>query len=312
MFISDETKKRLSQDFDLVVSYSGGKDSTATCLHLFDMGYTKSDFRRVFMDTGWESEQTYQYIKEASSYLGEITTIKKNVDISNFPILAQQMIQDLEDMLGFESPFVRLTFYNHCFPNHFQKWCTKELKMHVFKDFCDDQSNDIINVIGVRRSESQRRSNVSEWEYNDNFDCYTWRPLYLWNEKDVIDIHNRYGIIPNNLYLKGHNRVGCYPCIYFGKKDLKYISSKRVQIIQKFEKYLGEFLHEHTKNEKVLEHLKKTVIDTGFLYRAFFKNRNHAPINEVIEWAKTSRGGKQFELFDLETPTCHKWGLCDV
>ena len=42
--ISDETKKRLEEGFDLVVSYSGGKDSTASCLYLFDMGYSKSDF----------------------------------------------------------------------------------------------------------------------------------------------------------------------------------------------------------------------------------------------------------------------------
>ena len=52
------------EDKLIVVSVSGGKDSTAMCLHLFEQGYDKDDFVRVFADTGWESEETYRYLKE--------------------------------------------------------------------------------------------------------------------------------------------------------------------------------------------------------------------------------------------------------
>ena len=36
-------------------------------------------------------------------------------------------------------------------------------------------------------------------------------------------------------------------------------------------------------------------------------------IEEIYEWSKTSRGGKQYMLWNTEQlePTCAKWGLCD-
>ena len=266
------------------------------------------------MDTGWESDRTYEYIDQVQKDVGEIITIKNQVDISGYPKIAQDMIKDLEEMIGFESPFIRLVFSNHCFPNHFQKWCTRELKIRVFKGFCDAQDGDMINIVGVRRSESKRRANVEEWEWNSNFDCWTWRPLYLWQDADVIDIHKRFGLVPNGLYLNGHNRVGCYPCIYFGKRDLKHISQKRINVIERFERYLGDFLIAQSKNKKVLAHLENAKSTHGYIYRSFFKSKNlkHEPITKVIEWAKTSRGGKQLELFDTNVPTCHKWGLCGI
>ena len=36
------------------------------------------------------------------------------------------------------------------------------------------------------------------------------------------------------------------------------------------------------------------------------------PIDKVVEWAKTSHGGKQIELFYTDAPGCQMWGLCDL
>ena len=49
--VSEKTKKMLNGGEDLIVSVSGGKDSTAVCLRMFELGYTKDDFQRVFFDT---------------------------------------------------------------------------------------------------------------------------------------------------------------------------------------------------------------------------------------------------------------------
>jgi hypothetical protein len=35
-------------------------------------------------------------------------------------------------------------------------------------------------------------------------------------------------------------------------------------------------------------------------------------IEEILEWSRTSRGGKQYFLFDTTEPTCQKWGMCGI
>jgi hypothetical protein len=38
------------------------------------------------------------------------------------------------------------------------------------------------------------------------------------------------------------------------------------------------------------------------------------PIDKVIEWSNTSRGGRQFEMFAAagHDAGCVRWGLCDM
>jgi hypothetical protein len=50
----------------VVASISGGKDSAAMSLHLRERGI---EHRRVFMDTGWEAGETYDYLR------GELTRV---------------------------------------------------------------------------------------------------------------------------------------------------------------------------------------------------------------------------------------------
>ena len=45
----------------VLVAVSGGKDSTATALHLAELGVS---FVCVFADTGWEAPETYAYIAD--------------------------------------------------------------------------------------------------------------------------------------------------------------------------------------------------------------------------------------------------------
>ena len=44
-----------------------------------------------------------------------------------------------------------------------------------------------------------------------------------------------------------------------------------------------------------------------------FKDGARWPIDKAVEWSRTSRGGRQFELFatTIEESGCVQWGLCD-
>jgi len=265
----------------IVVSVSGGKDSTAMMLHLLKQGYTPSQFTRIFFDTGWEHQDTYTYLDYLETQIGPIIRVKKEVDINPE---YQSSIEQIETQLGFTSPFVRLIYKWKMFPNGPIKFCTEHLKLRTANEYFKSLDCDYVNLVGIRKEESRKRATYSDWEYSDRFDCWTHRPILDWTEQDVINIHHEFGILPNNLYLNGWNRVGCYPCIYSNKNEIKHLESKRIDII------------------RMIEH---------DLHATFFKRKGIAfPIDETFEWSKTSFGGRQYQLFDTNTPTCEKWGLC--
>jgi 3'-phosphoadenosine 5'-phosphosulfate sulfotransferase (PAPS reductase)/FAD synthetase len=55
----------------IIASVSGGKDSTAMCLHLKEQGL---EYRAVFMDTGWETQAVYDYIdNDLPNIIGDVT-----------------------------------------------------------------------------------------------------------------------------------------------------------------------------------------------------------------------------------------------
>ena len=81
-----------------------------------------------------------------------------------------------------------------------------------------------------------------EWEQADGFDCETWRPLLAWTLDDVIAIHRRHGLAPNPLYLAGASRVGCWPCIYARKDEIRHVADTdpaRIDLIRSLEAELS-------------------------------------------------------------------------
>lgn len=266
---------------DLVVGVSGGKDSLAVCLHFLEYGYP---FKRVFADTGWEHPTTYEYIDRLEGLIGKVERVARHVDVADEH---KSFVESIERDLGFKSPFVRLIIKDMCIPNARRKFCTPRLKVDPIASYLNDL-DDPINVVGIRHEEGRKRSTMSEWEWFDHFDCYTWRPILKWTFEDVRAIHARWSAPPNPLYLNGYNRVGCYPCIYANKRDLKNLDSKRTAIIKRIEEYVSD-------------HRGKAV--TMFRLMSIY---------QAVDWAKTSRGGKQYALFDTEPPTCKKWGMCGI
>ena len=232
------------------------------------------------MDTGWESQITYDYLDEIEKHVGKIHRIKASIKVK--PEHAE-LVQSFEDRLGFESPFIRAVFYNRAFPSSMMKWCTRQLKIEPISKFLKDLDSDVVNLVGIRREESLRRSKMTEWEFNEGFDCWTWRPLIGWTLKDVIDIHHRFNIIPNR------------PCIMAKKQEIKLLPPDRIDLIRDLEAAISDL------REK----------QSTFFSRNWWRTPQ-MPIDDVRDWAATSRGGKQFELFDTSEPPCRKWGLCHV
>lgn len=296
------TKEKLGK---LVVGVSGGKDSTATCLHLIhNLKYKVEEFDRVFLDTGWEENSTYDYLNYLEGIIGPIKRLSANINVNKH----KDEISYFEKKLGRKSPMIRQIFYRINFPIPKFRWCTTELKIKPLKEYLFSLDEVYTNVVGIRKEESIKRSKLIEYDWSDSLDCMVWRPIIEWKEKQVIDIHTKYNVIPNSLYLNGAQRVGCYPCINSNKSEIKKLSEERVALISELEDVINK-IRTQRGMQKVSFFCR-----TNFLkfdgYEEYMKSK--VPIYEMRKWSKTKRGGKQYILFDVEEPSCVKWGLCDL
>jgi len=303
----------------VIASVSGGKDSTAMCLHFKEQGIP---FVPVFMDTGWENSSTYEYLRDyLPGIIGEITWLTAEVTL---PDELEPIAKEFEDMMGFRSAMVRRCIKRGMFPSRLQRWCTKELKVIPIRDYLRSREDDVVNAVGIRHEESASRAKMDEWEWEDAYDCWVWRPIITFSEQDVIDIHARHGVLPNPNYLLGARRVGCWPCIYAAKKELHYLADNddgRIAVLTRLEEVVGEMA------EKRAQAKGTTLEARGHTRPAWFQNPAPVrdpvtgkrpgdcwPIAKVLEWAKTKYGGRQYELFlpPMRDRGCMRWGLCDT
>ena len=278
----------------VIASVSGGKDSTAMSLWLIEQGI---EHRRVFADTGWEHEATVEYVHE---YL---PTVLGPIDVAPAKYSMEQLIKK-----------------KGMFPTRMRRWCTEQLKTLPIKRYMNaiDPDRKAINAVGLRAQESLARAILDVWEWDaQHMKRWVWRPILKWSEEDVIAIHKRHDVKPNPLYLMGARRVGCWPCIFARKSEIRLIADKDPKRIERIKRLEGE-VAELAKERYAAK--GETPDSLGYNPPTFFhirtadsKARNGMmPIEDVVGWSQTARGGRQFELFYEEAQDgCMRWGLCD-
>lgn len=290
----------------VIASISGGKDSAALSLYLKELGI---EHGRIFFDTGWEHPATYEYLRgELARVIGPVQELRSEKYPGGMP--------DLVVRRGM-------------FPSRRQRFCTQELKVFPAIKYLAalaDAGIDPVNAVGIRREESESRREAAEWEWSEGFDCEVWRPLVEWTVEDVIAIHRRHGLRPNPLYLRGVERVGCWPCILSRKAEIRMVADTdpaRIDLIRGLEGGVAR------EAERRYAEQGETFTSRGLAEPTFFQaktgiterpdgSKTHDgscwPIDRVVEWSHTKRGGKEFEPFaaDPGDQGCVRWGLCET
>ncbi len=207
------------------------------------------------------------------------------------------------------NPFLDLCMWKGRFPSRMAQFCTQELKRNMAVGFqldLLDKGHRVVSWQGVRRDESENRRNAKKAERAAP-GLWQFRPLVEWTANQVIALAEARGIRHNPLYRQGMTRVGCMPCINVNKGELRQIAVRfpeHPERISEWERIVGmcskrgfsTFITDaHTASDR----------------RAVFADLN---IWSRIEWAKTTRGGRQFDLLAVldEPSACSSaYGLCE-
>jgi 3'-phosphoadenosine 5'-phosphosulfate sulfotransferase (PAPS reductase)/FAD synthetase len=309
-----ELRSRIG-DRVVIASVSGGKDSTAMCLHLKELGIP---YIAVNMDTGWEHADTDHYVREVlPDIVGPIETISADWQVRPE---VQGYVDELETLLGRPSQMARMVLHKAMFPSRIRRFCTQELKLRPMSRYVKGLEDEPVNAVGVRAAESAARAKLPEWEWWKEADCEQWRPLLSWSDQDVVDIHKRHSVPPNPLYLRGAHRVGCWPCIYARKSEIRNIADTdpaRIAVIARLEEIVTQLARDKFDEAGTLP---KYEVSGWFMGPTRHRSETSAravtpwPIARVVEWAKTKRGGRQVELFAPPAREwgCMRWGVCDT
>ncbi len=205
--------------------------------------------------------------------------------------------------------FLDLCLWKGRFPSRKTQFCTEQLKTLLAVEFQMDlveQGYTVVSWQGVRRDESQARRNAKAFEVIGPR-MYAYRPIVAWDVWRTIEFAQRDGTALNPLYSLGMGRVGCMPCINVNKNELRQIAARwpaEIERISEWERLVGMASKQGFSTFMADAHAARD-------RRVIFAELN---IHERVRWAKTTRGGRQFNLLGEleETEACSSsLGLCE-
>lgn len=255
--------------FDFVVFASYGNDSIA--LIQWCRENEIANVIVVHCDTGWASPDWHNRVDYCEQWV-------ESIGYAVHCIESIGMIQLVRKKKGW--------------PRNGLQFCTEELKIRPSMAWLEeiDPGKEIICAVGVRREESARRRSWPEYiEQSDKHGGRSlWSPLVnvKERERDTLVIRAGFEILP-------HRSKECYPCINANKRDLRELTSERVNEIEALESSMG-----YTNKGK-----------PRTMFRPY-KHMGATGIRETCKWANSEHGKYKTPLVILGTGTGCDSGMC--
>ena len=202
-------------DIRHIVSFSGGKDSTAMLLMMVERNMQVDDI--VFADTGMEFPEMYEYIAKVESHIKrKITRVKSEKSWDDYFYSKKTRGKYVGTIYGFPLSGGSWT-----------AWCQDRLKIRPLNKYLKEQGEHLI-YLGIAYDEPKRiarlqknaRAPLAYWEYTEAM-CRK----YL-EDQDML----------NPLYEK-FNRLGCWCCPKQNLKALRVLMDSYPDLWVKLHKY---------------------------------------------------------------------------
>ncbi|MBR8702115.1 hypothetical protein IX317_001640 [Fusobacterium sp. DD29] len=188
-----------------VVSFSGGKDSTAMLLIMLKKGMKIDEI--IFIDTGMEFPEMYEHIKQVEKYIKrKITVLKSEKSFEYYMFEHVKTKGKNKGQKGYSWPDFR------------NRWCTQALKKQIIKNYLKTKYKgfNIIEYHGIAADETKRLQKNKEKNIR--------YPLNEWSmtEADALNYCYSKGFTWNGLYKK-LGRVSCWCCPLKSLKELEVL-----------------------------------------------------------------------------------------
>lgn len=183
---------------DMMVSFSGGKDSTVTS-HIVRKALGSNKILHVFGDTTLEFPYTLAYKKRFNR--------KDNDNEANGVkvLVAKNREKNFEDLCKIVGP-----------PSRVMRWCCTVFKTGAIQKTIASAFKNKTNILsfqGIRHSESASRSKYKRESQSPKISKQTvFSPIINWIDYDVWLYLLTTGIDFNDAYRLGWTRVGCWCC----------------------------------------------------------------------------------------------------
>ncbi len=320
-------------DYDIYhLGVSGGKDSTAALLWLvYESGWPLSRLRVTFCDTNNEDALTYAYLAMLAERVYPIEYV--------FP----------------QRDFWELAQKKKRFPARKARFCTQHLKIIPSMQHIErlKERGRILLMSGVRRDEGRAtndRGDLEQFDHDDTYGCDKFLPIYELDISEVWGLHQRHldtadvlsllehdeqmslgtkielsekmlehGVPRNPLYDMGARRVGCFPCIFSAKREIRAMAKYRPARIEFIDDMEHSVTNPYNADNPFSSFFARDTVPEWCRTRPIVTSRgeemNVASIHDVVTWSHTSWGAKQFEMdfraFPEENMICDMRGMCE-
>jgi 3'-phosphoadenosine 5'-phosphosulfate sulfotransferase (PAPS reductase)/FAD synthetase len=100
--------------------------------------------------------------------------------------------------------------------------------------------------------------------------------------------------------------LGVTPAELYRHNKGRELFSEEVKAV--FDEEIERLKNEGESTKEFQDEKQRILLQTFFMHRA----SKNITIREAVDWSKTSRGGKQMQMFDLTAKDgCLRWGMCD-
>lgn len=206
---------------ELVINFSGGKDSCAMLAYLCE-NYPDVKKHVVFADTGWEHKDAEAWCREIVSRFGLPLNVCRNPN----------------------KTFLTMVLNRGKFPAPEQRQCTSDLKRGPIQTWIRRNVADtvIVNCMGMRAQESTGRAKLRRLKRNAAMTngkrvVWDWLPIHNWTEVQVLQYlaDRDIPLHPVYSYLR---RFSCRVCIYMTDHDLRQVNKhdpEAISIVSRLE-----------------------------------------------------------------------------